>query len=72
MRWRADDVSGAIDQSRSEMGGKRRHARFSRVEKEHLLVSKVLPIFGTSYYFCACSNVSLLYEAYDLSSQSEA
>jgi hypothetical protein len=34
-------------------------------------VSKVLPIFGTSYYFCACSDVSLLYEAYDFSSQSE-
>ena len=40
-------------------------------KKEHLLVSKVLPIFGTSYYFCACSDLSLLYEAYDFSSQSE-
>jgi hypothetical protein len=28
--------------------------------KEHLLVSKVLPIFGTSYYFCVCSDLSLL------------
>jgi hypothetical protein len=39
--------------------------------KEHLLVSKALPIFRASYYFCACSDLSLLYEAYDLSSQSE-
>ena len=37
-----------------------------RASKEHLLVSKVLPIFRTSYYFCACSDLSLLYEAYDL------
>jgi hypothetical protein len=40
--------------------------------KEHLLVSKVLPIFLTPHYFCACSDLSLLCEAYDFSSQSEA
>ena len=39
--------------------------------KEHLLVSKALPIFRTSYYFCACSDLSLSYEAYDFSFQSE-
>ena len=39
--------------------------------EEHLLVSKALPIFGTSYYFCACSDLPLFNEAYDLSSQSE-
>ena len=39
--------------------------------KEHLLVSKALPTFRASYYFCACSDVTLLYEAYDVSSQSE-
>jgi hypothetical protein len=34
-------------------------------------VSKVLPIFRTPYYFRACSDLSLLYEAYHFSSQSE-
>jgi hypothetical protein len=29
-------------------------------------VSSVLPTFRTSYYFCACSDLSLLHEAYDL------
>jgi hypothetical protein len=28
-----------------------------------------LPIFGASYYFGACSDLSLLYEAYNFSSQ---
>ncbi|NDC38656.1 MAG: hypothetical protein EBZ48_11470 [Proteobacteria bacterium] len=32
------------------------------ISKEHLLVSKVLPIFRTSYYFCAYSDLSLLHE----------
>jgi hypothetical protein len=41
------------------------------IPKEHLLVSKALPIFRTPYYFCAYSDLSLLYEAYDFSSQSE-
>jgi len=40
-------------------------------QKEHLLLSEVLAIFRTSYYFCACSDLSLLYEAYDFSSHSE-
>ena len=40
-------------------------------KKEHSLVSNALPIFGTSYYFCVCSDLSLLYEAYEFSSQSE-
>ena len=44
---------------------------FARFQEKLLLVSKVLPIFGTWYYFCACSDLSLLYEAYDFSSQSE-
>jgi len=39
--------------------------------KEHLLVSKVLPIFLTPHYFCACSDLSLLCEAYDFSPHSE-
>jgi hypothetical protein len=39
--------------------------------KKLLLVSEALPIFGASYYFCACSDLSLLYEAYDFSSHSE-
>ena len=39
--------------------------------KEHLLVSKALPILGALHYFCACSDLSLLCEAYDLSAQSE-
>ena len=43
---------------------------FNRKE-EHLLVSKALSIFRASYYFCARSDVTLLYEAYDFSSQSE-
>ena len=54
-------------------------SRFPRVQdfmtalvaEEHLLVSKALPIFRTPYYFCAYSDLSLLYEAYDFSSQSE-
>ena len=41
------------------------------LSKEPLLVSKALPIFRTPYYFCAYSDLSLLYEAYDFSSQSE-
>lgn len=40
-------------------------------KEEHLLVSKALPIFLPPHYFSACSDVSLLYEAYDFSSQSE-
>ena len=43
----------------------------SLLEKEHLLVSKVLPIFLAPYYFCAYSDLSLLYEAYSSSSQAE-
>ncbi len=39
--------------------------------KEHLLVSKALPIFLAPHYFCACSDLSLLYRAYDFSSQAE-
>ena len=35
-------------------------------------MSNALPIFGTSYYFGACSGLSVLYQAYDFSSQSEA
>jgi hypothetical protein len=38
---------------------------------EHLLVSKALPIFLAPHYFCACSDLSLLCEAYDLSTHSE-
>ncbi len=41
-----------------------------RIHKEHLLVSKALPIFLAPHYFCACSDLSLLCEAYDLSTQS--
>jgi hypothetical protein len=41
------------------------------IAKEHLLVSKALPVLGASYYFCACSDLSLLYEVYDFSSQAE-
>jgi hypothetical protein len=33
---------------------------------EHLLVSKSLPIFLAPHYFCACSDLSLSYEAYNL------
>lgn len=33
--------------------------------KEHLLVSKALPIFSISYYLCACSDLTLLYDAYN-------
>jgi hypothetical protein len=39
--------------------------------KEHLLVSKALPIFWAPHYFCACSDLSLLCEAYDFSTHSE-
>ena len=39
--------------------------------KEHLLVSKALPIFWAPHYFCACSDLSLLCEAYGLSTHSE-
>lgn len=39
--------------------------------KEHLLASKALAIFGASYYLCACSDVSLWYEAYDFSARSK-
>ncbi len=39
--------------------------------KEHILVSTALPIFGASYNFCACSDLSLLYEAYNFSSQAD-
>ena len=39
--------------------------------EEHLLVSKALPIFLAPHYFCACSDLSLLCEAYDLSTHSE-
>jgi hypothetical protein len=46
-------------------------ALITAFSKEHLLVSKALSIFGTSYYLCACSDLSLLYEGYDFSSQSE-
>jgi hypothetical protein len=42
------------------------------LHKEHLLVSKALPIFLASHYFCACSDFSLLCEAYGLSTHSEA
>ncbi len=45
--------------------------RFLVIHKEYLLVSKALPVLGTSYYFCACSDLSLLYKAHDFSSQSE-
>jgi hypothetical protein len=38
------------------------------VPEEQLLVSKVLPIFRGSRYFCAYSDLTLLYEAYDYSS----
>ena len=44
---------------------------FQSLIKEHLLVSKALPIFLAPHYFCACSDLSLLCEAYDFSSQSE-
>jgi|694.fasta_scaffold14428_9 hypothetical protein len=39
--------------------------------KETLLVSKVLPIVGASHYFGAGSDLSLLNQAYDFSSQPE-
>ena len=45
--------------------------RFRVLTKEHLLVSKALPIFLAPHYFCACSDLSLLCEAYDFSSHSE-
>ncbi len=34
-------------------------------------MSKLLPIFRASYYFSALGDLSLLYEAYDFSSQAE-
>ena len=39
--------------------------------KEHLLVSKVLPVLWAPYYFCAYSDLSLLYEIYGFSSHAE-
>ncbi|MEY4700077.1 MAG: hypothetical protein RL326_264 [Pseudomonadota bacterium] len=39
--------------------------------KEHLLVSEALPVLGALHYFCACSDLSLLYKAYDFSSKAE-
>jgi hypothetical protein len=39
--------------------------------KEHLLEGKALPVLGAPRYFCTCSDLSLLYEAYDFSSQAE-
>ena len=39
--------------------------------KEPLLASKALPVLGASYYFCACSDLSLLDEVYDFSAQAE-
>jgi hypothetical protein len=37
-------------------------------EQEYLDSVNALPTLRTSYYFCACSDLSLLYEAYDFSS----
>ena len=39
--------------------------------KEHLLVSKALLIFLAPHYFSACGDLSLLYEAYGLSTHYE-
>ena len=50
------------------LGGK---CPWSTRHKEHLLVSKALPIFWAPHYFCACSDLSLLYEAYNFSSQAD-
>lgn len=44
---------------------------FDDAEEEHLLVSNMLPIFWAPYYFCASSDLSLLYKVYDFSSQAE-
>lgn len=41
------------------------------VRKEHLLVSKALSVFWAPHYFCASSDLSLLYGVYSSSPQAE-